>query len=205
VKVGLVDNLSRPKGNVTGMSGFLSILGPKLLELLHELLPTADTIALLANPGNVNIKTDEPEIRAAADRLKHHLEVLTASTESDLEVAFASMAQHRVGSLIVQPDPFFISRREQLVALAARHGVPTIYPNRLFADVGGLIGYGSNIPELWHRAGIYVGKILNGAKPADLPIQQSTKVELVVNLKTANALGLKIPVLILAQADEVIE
>jgi putative ABC transport system substrate-binding protein len=205
IKVGLVDSLSRPKGNVTGMSAFLSVLGPKRVELLHELLPTADTIALLANPGNVNIKTDEPEIRAAADRLKHHLEVLTASTESDLEAAFASMVQHRVGSLIVMPDPFFFSQREQLVALAARHGMPAIYPNRWFADLGGLMSYGSNIPELHQQAGIYIGKILKGAKPVDLPIQQSTKVELVINLKTANALGLKIPVLLLAQADEVIE
>jgi putative ABC transport system substrate-binding protein len=205
IKVGLVDSLSRPKGNVTGMSAFLSVLGPKRVELLHELLPTSDTIALLANPGNLNIKTDEPEIRAAANRLKHHLELLTASDESDLEAAFASMVKDRVGSLIVMPDPFFISRGEQLVALAARHGMPAIYPNRLFADLGGLIGYGSNIPERWQQAGIYIGKILKGAKPADLPIQQSTKVELVINLKTANALGLKIPVLMLAQADEVIE
>jgi putative ABC transport system substrate-binding protein len=205
IKVGLVDSLSRPKGNVTGMSAFLSVLGPKRVELLHELLPTADTIALLANPGNVNIKTDEPEIRAAADRLKHHLELLTASTESDLEAAFASMVQHRVGGLIVMPDPFFFSRREQLVALAARHGMPAIYPSRWFADLGGLISYGSNIPERSQQAGIYIGKILKGAKPADLPIQQSTKVELVINFKTANALGLKIPVLLLAQADEVIE
>jgi len=205
VKVGLVDSLSRPKGNLTGMSGFLSVLGPKRVELLHELLPTADSIALLANPGNVNIKTDEPEIRAAGDRLKHHLELLTASTESDLEAAFATMVQHRVGSLIVTPDPFFFSRRERLIALAARHVMPAIYPDRSFADLGGLMSYGSNIPERHQQGGIYIGKILKGAKPADLPIQLSTKVELVINLKTANALGLKIPVLLLAQADEVIE
>jgi putative ABC transport system substrate-binding protein len=205
VKVGLVDSLSRPKDNLTGISAFLSILGPKRVELLHELLPAANTIALLANPGNVNIKTDEPEIRAAADRLKKHLEVLTASAEGDLEAAFATMVQHRVGSLIVMPDPFFISQSEQLVALAARHAMPAIYPVRTFADLGGLMSYGSSFLDLIRQAGIYVGKILKGAKPADLPIQQSTKVELVINLKTANALGLKIPVLLLAQADEVIE
>ena len=187
------------------MSVFFSVLGPKRVELLHELLPAADTIALLANPGNVNPKTDEPEIRAAADRLKQHLEVLTASTEGDLEAAFATMVQHRVGSLIVMPDPFFISRSEQLVALAAHHAMPAIYPTRTFVDLGGLMSYGSSVLDLNQQAGTYIGKILKGAKPADLPIQQSTKVELVINLKTANALGLKIPVLMLAQADQVIE
>ena len=205
VKVGLVDSLSRPKGNLTGVSAIISVLGPKRVELLHELLPAANTIALLANPGNVNIKTDEPEIRAAADRLKQHLEVLTASTESDLEAAFATMAQHRVGSLIVMPDPFFISRSKQLVALAARHAMPAIYPLRIFADLGGLMSYGGSFVDLYRQAGIYVGKILNGAKPADLPIQQSTKVELVINLMTAKALGLTIPPTLLARADEVIE
>jgi putative tryptophan/tyrosine transport system substrate-binding protein len=205
VKVGLVDSLSRPKDNLTGISLFFSVLGPKRVELLHELLPAENTIALLANPGNVNSKTDEPEIRAAADRLKQHLEVLTASTESDLEAAFATMVEHRFGGLIVMPDPFFFYRREQLVALAARHVMPAIYPLRAFADLGGLMSYGSYPGELSQQAGIYVGKILKGAKPTDLPIQQSTKVELVINLKTANALGLKIPVSMLAQADEVIE
>jgi ABC-type uncharacterized transport system substrate-binding protein len=205
VKVGLVDSLSRPTGNLTGMSVFFSVLGPKRVELLHELLPATDTIALLTNPGNVNVKTDEPEIRAAVDRFKKHLEVLTSSTESDLDAAFATMAQHGVGGLIVMPDPFFISRSEQLVALAARRAIPAIYPFRTFADLGGLMSYGSGILDLDKQAGIYVGKILKGAKPADLPIQQSTKVELVINLKTANALGLKIPDLLLAQADEVIE
>ena len=205
VKVGLVDSLSRPKGNLTGISLIISVLGPKRVELLHELLPAANTIALLANPGNVNIKTDEPEIRAAADGLKQHLEVLTASTESDLEAAFATMVQHRVGSLIVMPDPFFISRGKQLVALAARHAMPALYPLRIFADLGGLMSYGASPFDLYQQAGIYVGKILNGAKPADLPIQQSTKVELVINLMTAKALGLTIPPTLLARADEVIE
>jgi len=205
VKVGLVDSLSRPKDNLTGMAGFLSILGPKRVELLHELLPAANTIALLANPGNVNIKTDEPEIRAAADRLKHHLEVLTASTESDLEAAFETMVQHRVGGLIVMPDPFFISRSEQLVALAARHAIPTLYPVRTFADLGGLMSYGGGFFDLWQQVGIYVGKILKGAKTTDLPIQQSMKIEMVINLKTAKALGLTIPPTLSIRADEVIE
>jgi putative ABC transport system substrate-binding protein len=205
VKVGLVDSLSRPKGNLTGMSVFFSVLGPKRVELLHEILPAANTIALLANPGNVNLKTDEPEIRAAADRLKHYLEVLTASTESDLEAALSTMVQHRVGSLIVMPDPFFMSRREQLVALAARHAMPAIYPTRTFVDLGGLMSYGSSILDLIQQAGIYVGKILKGARPADLPVQQSTKLELVINLKTAKALGLTIPPTLLIRADEVIE
>ena len=205
VKVGLVDSLSRPKGNLTGITVVMSLLGPKRVELLHELLPATNTIALLANPGNVNVQTDEPEIRAAADRLKQHLEVLTASTEADLEAAFATMAQHRVGSLIVMPDPFFISRGKQLVALAARYAMPAIYPTRIFADLGGLMSYGGSLVDLYQQAGIYVGKILNGAKPADFPIQQSTKVELIINLMTAKALGLTIPPIFLARADEVIE
>jgi putative tryptophan/tyrosine transport system substrate-binding protein len=204
VKVGLVDSLSRPKGNLTGITVVMSLLGPKRVELLHEVLPV-NTIALLANPGNVNVQTDEPEIRAAADRLKQHLEVLTASTEADLEAAFATMVQHRVGSLIVMPDPFFISRGKQFVALAARHAMPAIYPTRIFTDLGGLMSYGGNLVDLYQQAGIYVGKILSGAKPADFPIQQSTKVELIINLMTAKALGLTIPPIFLARADEVIE
>jgi putative ABC transport system substrate-binding protein len=204
VKVGLVDSLSRPKGNLTGITVVMSLLGPKRVELLHEVLP-ANTIALLANPGNVNMKTDEPEIRAAADGLKQHLEVLTASADSDLEAAFATMVQHRVGGLIVMPDPFFISRGKQLVALAARHAMPAIYPTRIFTDLGGLMSYGGNLVDLYQQAGMYVGKILKGAKPADFPIQQSTKVELVINLTTAKALGLTIPPTFLVRADEVIE
>jgi putative tryptophan/tyrosine transport system substrate-binding protein len=205
VKVGLVDSLSRPKDNLTGISFFFSVLGPKHVELLHELLPAANTIAFLVNPGNANARIDEPEIRAAADRLKQHLEVLTASTERDLEAAFAIMVQRGVGGLIVKPDPFFISRTEQLVALAAGHTIPAIYPVRTFADAGGLISYGGIPLDLYQQAGIYVGKILKGTKPADLPVQQSTKLELVINLKTAKTLGLTIPPTLLIRADDVIE
>jgi putative tryptophan/tyrosine transport system substrate-binding protein len=152
VKVGLVDSLGRPKGNLTGVSALYSVLGPKHVELLHELLPAANTIALLANPGNVNIKTDEPEIRAAADRLKQHLEVLTASTESDLEAAFATMVERGVGGLILKPDPFCIDRRERLVGLAARHAMPAIYPLRAFADLGGLMVRSSRASILWRHS-----------------------------------------------------
>jgi putative ABC transport system substrate-binding protein len=187
------------------VSIFLTALGPKRVELLHELLPAVDTIALLGNPANANFQPDVPDIRAAADALKEHLEILTANTESDLEAAFATMAQLRVGALVVVPDPFLISQREQLVELAARHAIPAIYPSRVFADVGGLMSYASSILDLEEQAGIYIGKILNGTKPTDLPIQQSTKVELVINLKTAEALGLTVPHELLASAEEVIE
>jgi putative ABC transport system substrate-binding protein len=204
IKTGLVDSFSRPGGNLTGMFILVSMLGPKRLELLRELLPSTTTIALLVNSSNPNA-VDAPETEAAANALGR-LEVLTASTEGDLEAAFTTMVKRQAGALVVMADPFFTVRREQLVALAARYAVPTIYPIREFTEIGGLMSYGVRLSmDLPQQAGIYVGKILNGAKPADLPIQQSTKVELVINLKTANALGLKIPVLMLAQADEVIE
>jgi putative tryptophan/tyrosine transport system substrate-binding protein len=205
VKVGLVESFNRPNGNLTGVSMFFSILGPKHVELLHELLPAVSAIALLGNPNNENFQPAVPDIRAAADTLKERLEVLTASTESDLVAAFAIMVQHRVGALIVMPDPFFISRRDKVIELAARHTMPAIYPFRAFPELGGLISYGSSWLDLNHQAGIYVGKILRGAKPGDLPIQQSTKVELVINLKTAKTLGLTVPPQLLARADEVIE
>jgi putative ABC transport system substrate-binding protein len=206
VKTGLVDSFSRPGGNLTGWSVFVSMLGPKRLELLRELLPSTNTMALLVNPNNPNVGSDAPETEAAASALGRHLEVLTASTESELEAVFATMVQHRVGGLIVMADPFFISRREQLVALAARNAVPTIYPTREFTEKGGLISYGANLSlEVVRQAAAYTGKILKGAKPADLPIQQSTEVELVINLKTAKALGLTVPPTLLALANEVIE
>jgi putative ABC transport system substrate-binding protein len=205
VKTGLVDSFSRPGGNLTGVSVLLSILGPKRLELLRELLPSTSTFALLVNPNNPNVATDAPETEAAANAIGRRLEVLTASTERDLEAAFTTIVERQAGALIVMPDPLFLSRREQLVVLAARYAVPTIYPVREFTENGGLMSYGTNLLELDQQAGTYVGKILKGAKPADLPVQQSIRLELVINLKTAKALGLTIPPTLLIRADEVIE
>jgi putative ABC transport system substrate-binding protein len=172
---------------------------------LHELLPALNAIALLGNPANANFQPDVPDIRIAAVALKQPLEVLTASTEKELEAAFVTMVQRRVGGLVVMPDLLFISRRERVVELAAHHRMPTIYPLRAFADIGGLMSYGSSVEDLNHQMGVYVGKILKGAKPADLPIQQSTKVELVINLKTATTLSITVPPSLLIRADEVIE
>jgi putative tryptophan/tyrosine transport system substrate-binding protein len=204
VETGLVDSFSRPGGNLTGIFVFLSMLGSKRLELLRELLPSTRTFALLVNPSNPNV-VDAPETEAAANAIGRRLEVLTASTEGDLEAAFTTMFKRQAGALVVMPDPFLYARREQLVALAARYGVPTIYPSRDFTEIGGLISYGSSILDMNQQAGIYVGKILKGAKPADLPVQQTVKFELVINLKTAKALGLTIPQTLLVRADEVIE
>jgi putative tryptophan/tyrosine transport system substrate-binding protein len=168
VKVGLVESFNRPSGNLTGTTAYFSVAGPKRVELLHELLPAVNTIAVLGNPSNENFQLDTPDIRAAADALKLHLEVLTASSENELEAAFATMVQHRLGALVVLPDPLLISQRKQLVELATRHTMPVIYPSRVFADLGGLMSYGSSVLDLSQRAGIYVGKILKGAKPTDL-------------------------------------
>jgi putative tryptophan/tyrosine transport system substrate-binding protein len=205
VKTGLVDSISRPGGNLTGVSVLISTLGPKRLELLHELLPSTSTMALLVNPGNPNVGADAPEAEAAANALGRRLEVLTASTEGDLEAAFATMVKRQAGALAVMPDPLFFLRREQLVALAARYAVPTIYPAREFTEIGGLMSYGSNTPEAYRQMGIYTGKILKGAKPADLPVMQAVKIELVINLKTAKTLSLTFPITLLGRADEVIE
>ena len=204
VKTGLIDSFNRPGGNLTGVVLLLSMLGPKRLELLRELLPSTTTIALLVNPSNPNV-VDAPETEAAANAIGRRLEVLTASTERDLEAAFTTMVERQAGALVVMPDPFFFAQREQLIALAARYAVPTIYPWREFAVAGGLMSYGGNFIELNQQAGIYVGKLLKGAKPADLPVQQTVKFELVINLKTAKALGLTIPPTLLARADDVIE
>jgi putative ABC transport system substrate-binding protein len=205
VKIGLVDSLSRPGGNLTGISNLISGLGPKRLELLRDLLPSTSTMALLVNPSNPNV-VDAPATEAAANAIGRRLEVLKASTERDLEAAFTTIVARQVGALVVMPDPFLYARREQLVALAARYGVPTIYPTRDFTEIGGLMSYGPNLSlDLGQQVGVYAGKILKGAKPADLPVQQSIKLELVINLKTAKALGLTIPPTLLARADEVIE
>jgi putative tryptophan/tyrosine transport system substrate-binding protein len=205
VETGLVDSFNRPGGNLTGVFAVATMLGRKRLELLRELLPSISTIAFLVNPSNPNV-ADAPDTEAAANALGRRLEVLTASTERDLEAAFTIMVKRQAGALVLMPDPFFTVRREQLVALAARYAVPTIYPIREFTEIGGLMSYGTHLSlDIIQQAGTYTGKILRGAKPADLPVQQSTKLELVINLKTAKALGLTIPPTLLIRADEVIE
>ena len=204
VGTGLVASLARPGGNITGFSNVAGELTPKRLELLCELVPQATVIALLANPDNAG--KQYVRSRQAAARAKGvQLPVLMARTEDEIDTAFASLGQLRAGGLVVEADAFFNSRREQLLALASRYAVPTIYENRGFTAAGGLISYGIDNAALARQAGIYAGRILKGEKPADLPVQQPTIFELVVNLKTAKALGLTAPPLILARADEVIE
>jgi putative ABC transport system substrate-binding protein len=205
VAAGLVASLARPGGNLTGFSPFQFELMPKRLELLTELVPQARVIALLVTPNdprNEGLARDLPEV-ARAKGLQ--LYVLKAGSEPEIDAAFASLAQAKVGALIVGVDPFFFNQREQLVALASRHAVAAIYPWRELAAAGGLISYGARIPALHRQAGIYAGRILKGEKPADLPVQQPTTFELVVNLKTAKVLGLTVPPSIVARADEVIE
>ena len=205
VALGLVASLARPGGNVTGFSLLSVELTPKRLELVSELVPWAGVIALLVNPNNPQTEGVVRDVQEAARAKRVELPVLKAGVDSEIDAAFASLVQQQVGALVVQADAFFTSRREKLVALAARDGVPAIYALREFTAAGGLISYGSSLTDTWRQVGVYAGKILNGTKPADLPIQRPTTFELVVNLKTATALGLTIPPSILARADEVIE
>ena len=194
VETGLVASLGQPGGNVTGVSFFAFALVAKRLEFLHELVPKATVIGLLVNPNNVVAESTVREAQDAAARLfGQQLHVLRASTEQDIDAAFATLVQLRADALVVEPDPYFSVRREQLVALAARHGMPSIFELREFVAAGGLMSYGASIVEVYRQAGIYTGKILQGAKPADLPVVQPTKVELVINARTAKALGLTIP------------
>jgi putative tryptophan/tyrosine transport system substrate-binding protein len=205
VKVGLVGSLSRPDGNVTGISQFTSVLEAKRVELLHELIPKAQTIAMLVNP---NYPDAETQLRGAEEAVRafgQQLVVLKAASESDFDPAFAKLKQQQVDALLVASDPFLTSRRHQLVALAARGAVPTIYQFREYALVGGLMSYGTRLPDSYRQVGIYAGRILKGATPAELPVVQSTRFELVLNLKTAKELGLEMPLSILMRVDEVIE
>jgi len=205
VATGLVASLARPGGNLTGVTGSATELAPKRLELLCELVPQASVIALLVNPNNPNVESFVRDMRGAAAAKGVRLPILNAGTEGEIDAAFASLTQQRAGALAVGPDPLFVSRRDDLVALASRHAIPAIYFRREFSAAGGLISYAPDISAMYLQLGIYAGKILKGAKPADLPVQQPTRFKLVINLKTATALGLTVPQSLLARADELIE
>jgi len=205
VGAGLVASLARPDGNLTGVSIITIELMPKRLELLSELVPQAGEIAMLVNPNQPTTERVVRDVQEAAHAKGVHLHILNAGSESEIDAAFTALVQLRARALLVSTDPFFDNQLEQLVALAARHAVPAIYAIREFPAAGGLISYGPSFAVAYRLAGSYAGKILKGAKPADLPVQQPTKFELVINLKTATALGLTVPQALLARADEVIE
>jgi putative ABC transport system substrate-binding protein len=205
VKVGLVPSLSRPGSNVTGVSILTIDLVPKRLELLRELAPAATTIAALVNPTNPNAEVTTRDMTSAAGSLGRKLVVAKAATEADIQTAFSKFAQERADALLVDADSFFLAQRYRLVALTARHALPAIYEFREFASTGGLMSYGPNANASYRQAAAYVTRILKGEKPADLPVTQPTKFELVINLQTANALGFDVPATLLARADEVIE
>jgi putative ABC transport system substrate-binding protein len=206
VELGLVASLNRPGGNLTGFAYLNDEIAPKRLELLHDLLPTAKSIALLVNPANPSVAAAQAKaLQRAADALGVRLMVVGASSAIELEDVFASLVRDRIDALQLGVDPLFGNHTDQIIALATRSKIPTIYPWREFTAAGGLINYGSSIPDAYRQVGIYTGQILKGADPAEMPVQQPTKFELVVNLNTAKALGLTIPPAILARADEVIE
>ena len=203
VAAGLVASLNRPGGNLTGVTIFGMMAAGKRLELLRQLMPKAGTIAYLMNPDNPNRELDN--VQAAARSVGQPILVLKADDDREIDTAFATIAQQGVAALLVASDPLFFDRRDQLIALAARQAVPAIYYLRAFSQAGGLLSYGSNLADMYRQVGTYIGRVLNGERPADLPVMQSTKFELVINLKTAKALGLSVPPLLLTTADEVIE
>jgi putative ABC transport system substrate-binding protein len=206
VAVGLVANLSRPGGNLTGVTNFAMELGPKRLELLRELAPTTTVVGLLVNPTSPSLaESTTKDLQSAARTLDLQLHVLHASSERDFDTVFATLVQLQAGALVIGADAFFSSQFEQLAALAISHAVRTIYYSREFTAAGGLMSYGASLTDPFRYTGVYAGRILKGEKPADLPVQQATKVEFIINLKTAKALGLEVPPALLARADEVIE
>ena len=205
VKLGLVASLNLPGGNITGVSTIAVKIGPKRLQLLRDLLPKAVAIGFLMNPRSPNTAFDLAEMQVAARGLGLQLIIVNASDEREIDTAFSDLAQQGAAALVVQPEPFLFSRRNQLVALATHYAIPAIYFEREFATAGGLMSYGPDFREVNRQAGIYTGRILKGAKPADLPVVQSTKFELVINLRAAKALGLELPATLLTLASEVIE
>jgi putative ABC transport system substrate-binding protein len=205
VKFGVVTSLGQPGGNLTGITQYYGALGAKRLEVLRGLVPAASKVAVMSNPKNPNADDHLRDIEAAGGTIGLRIEVLRASSEEEIDAAAAIVAASGIGALLIADDPFFNTRRDELVRLAARHKVPTIYYAREFAEAGGLIAYGSSTMDNYRQAGVYAGRILKGDKPADLPVLQPTKFELVINLDTAKALGLTIPPTLLARADEVIE
>jgi len=205
VQLGLVESLSRPGGNITGVNSMSNELVAKRLGLSHELLPTATRLGVLVNPQNPTTESLKKDVEAAATAIGPQIEFFTASTEAEIDTAFASLVQRRTDALVVHPDNLFINRRVQLITLAARHAVPVIYPLRPDAEAGGLMSYGTKLADAHRQAGVYTGRILKGAKPADLPVVQPTKFEFIINLQTAKTIGLTVPPTLLALADEVIE
>jgi putative ABC transport system substrate-binding protein len=205
VKLGLVASLARPGGNVTGVNSIIAELGAKQLGLLRELIPSATRIGLLVNPTNPNADTVTKQVMAAAPAIGVQINIAQATDSREIDDAFATLARQRLDGLMIGSDPFFAGRRVQLATLATRHAIPAIFNVREFAEVGGLMSYGTHLTEAWRQVGLYTGRILKGAKPTDLPVVQSTGFELVINLQTAKALGLDVPPTLLARADEVIE
>ena len=205
VKLGFVNSLSVPGGNLTGVSLLTTGLEAKRLELLHEVVPGASVVGLLVNSDFPDVETQLKDVLAAARELGLQITVLNASSERDIDTVFATLVQQRVGALLVASSPLFMGRREQLVALASRNAIPAIFEWPEFVSLGGLMSYGTNLADVYRQVGVYAGRILKGAKPADLPVQQLVKVELVINLKTAKALGLTLPLPLIGRADRVIE
>ena len=205
VQLGLVASLNRPGGNATGVNYFVAELGSKQLELLHELLPTAVRVGLMVNPTNENVEGSTKDVTAAAATMGLQIDIVQASDSREIEAAFATLVRNRADALVIGADPFLTSRRLQLATLATRHAIPAVTGNREFVEAGGLMSYGTSLTEAQRQLGAYTGRILKGAKPNELPVAQSIKFELVINLPTARALGLEVPPTLLAHADEVIE
>ncbi len=205
IKDSLVASLNRPGGNVTGITFLVNELGPKRLEVMHELIPQAATIGILVNPNSPAGQTEAKAVMVSAQTIGQQIEILNATDQNEIDKAFATLSQRRIAALLLIADALFYSQRNQLVALAGQYAIPTIHYLREFAAAGGLMSYGTSITDAYRRAGIYAGRIVKGESPADLPVEQSTKVELVINLKTAKTLGLTFPLSLLGRADEVIE